>query len=164
MFLINFLLVLSNFCRFSVAVNHLVTCFMQFYWAETVIFIELWQLIILYIDWIDWSAGHLTTTEGTGSGAFANNNCPQGREFEKNSNVRDMPGGLPGGMLAVGIDSHINFLCDTLEGWYFYLKSQYISDLPLGTDSIFMADLGYQPKLSYKLQSHKFTKLQNYKS
>ena len=55
---------------------------MQFYWTETVIFIEMWQLIILYIDRMDWGAGHLTTTERTGGGAFANKNYPQGRAFE----------------------------------------------------------------------------------
>ena len=42
----------------------------------------MWQLIILYIDRMDWGAGHLTTTEGTGGGAFANKNYPQGRAFE----------------------------------------------------------------------------------
>ena len=52
---------------------------------------------------MDWRTGHLTTTEGTGGGTFANKNCPQGRAFEKNSNAR----GMPGGMLAAGIDSHI---------------------------------------------------------
>ena len=31
-------------------------------------FIKIWQLIILYIDRMDWRAGHLTTTEGTGAG------------------------------------------------------------------------------------------------
>ena len=46
-------------------------------------FIKIWQLIILYIDRMDWRAGHLTTTEGTGDGAFANENCRQGRAFEK---------------------------------------------------------------------------------
>ena len=57
---------------------------------------------------MDWRAGHLTTTEGTGGWAFANKNYPQGRAFENFfSNVRGMPGGLPGGMLAAGIDSHI---------------------------------------------------------
>ena len=46
-------------------------------------FIKIWQLI-LYIDRIDWRAGHLTITEGMGSGAFANKNCLQGQAFEKN--------------------------------------------------------------------------------
>ena len=49
--------------------------------------LKIWQLIILYIDRMDWRAGHLTTTEGTGGGAFnakfANKNCPQGRAFEQ---------------------------------------------------------------------------------
>ena len=44
--------------------------------------IKIWQLIILYIDRMDWRAGHSTTTEGTEGGAFANKNCPQGRAFE----------------------------------------------------------------------------------
>ena len=56
----------------------------------------------------------MTTTEGTGGGAFANKNCPQGRAFEKNSNARGMPGGLPGGVLAAGIDSHKMFASATL--------------------------------------------------
>ena len=46
------------------------------------LFIKIWQLIILYIDRMDWRTGHLTTTEGTGVRAFANKNCPQGRAFE----------------------------------------------------------------------------------
>ena len=29
-------------------------------------FIKIWKLIVLYIDRIDWRAGHLTTTERTG--------------------------------------------------------------------------------------------------
>ena len=36
---------------------------------------------ILYIGGKDWGAGHLTTIVGTGGGAFANKNCPQGRAF-----------------------------------------------------------------------------------
>ena len=35
-------------------------------------FIKIWQLITLYIDRMDWRAGHLTITEGTGGGALAN--------------------------------------------------------------------------------------------
>ena len=71
---------------------------MQFYWAETVMFIKIWQPITLYVDRMDWRAGHLTTTEGTGGGAFANKNCPQGRAFKQFfSNARGMPGGFPGG-------------------------------------------------------------------
>ena len=56
---------------------------MQFYCAETVMFIKIRQPITLYIDGMNWRAGHLTTTEGTGGGAFANKNCPQGRAFEQ---------------------------------------------------------------------------------
>ena len=68
-------------------------------------FIKIWQLITLYIDRMDWRAGHLTTTEGTRGGAFANKNCPQGRAFEQFFQMR---GGLPGGwMFAAGINSHI---------------------------------------------------------
>ena len=59
-------------------------------------FIKIWQPVTLYIDRMDWRAEHLTTTEGTGGGAFANKNYPQGRALEKNSNARGMPGGLPG--------------------------------------------------------------------
>ena len=39
--------------------------------------------IILYFDRMDWGAGHLTIIVGTGGGAFANKNCPQGRAFEQ---------------------------------------------------------------------------------
>ena len=46
-------------------------------------FIKIRQPITLYIDRMDWRAGHLTTTEGTGVGFFANKNCPQGRAFEQ---------------------------------------------------------------------------------
>ena len=46
-------------------------------------FIKIWQLITLYIDRMDWRAGHLTTTEGTGGEAFANKKCPQVRAFEQ---------------------------------------------------------------------------------
>ena len=58
---------------------------------------------------MDWRAGHLTTTEGTGDGAFANKNCPQGRALE---NLFKCPGYARrfsrGGMFAAGIDSHVN--------------------------------------------------------
>ena len=71
-------------------------------------FIKIWQLIILYIDQMDWRAGHLTTTEGTGGRAFANKNCLQGRAFEI---FFKCPGYARwfarGGMLAAGIDLHI---------------------------------------------------------
>ena len=72
-------------------------------------FIKVWQLIIFYIDRIDWRARHLTTTEGTGCGAFANKNCPQGRAFE---HFFQRPGLClgGGGMVTAGIDSHINTL------------------------------------------------------
>ena len=57
---------------------------------------------------MDWGAGHLTIIVGTGGRAFANKNCPQSRTLF--SNARGMLGDLPGGggMLAAGIDSHIN--------------------------------------------------------
>ena len=63
----------------------------------------MWQQITLFIDRMDWRSGHLTTTEGTGGGAFANKNC----SWTIFSNARGMLGGLPGGILAAGIDSHI---------------------------------------------------------
>ena len=43
---------------------------------------------------MDWGAGHLTITEGTGGGAFANKNWPQGRAFDQ---FFQMPGACPGG-------------------------------------------------------------------
>ena len=72
-------------------------------------FIKIWQPITLYIiDRMDWRAGHLTTTEGTGSGVIANKNCPQSRAFEQ---FFQIPGVCRrvflGGMLTAGIDSHI---------------------------------------------------------
>ena len=69
-------------------------------------FIKIWQLIILYIDRMDWRAGHLITTEGTGDGTFAGKNSPQGWAGHLN-NFFKCPGVCPGGMLAAGIDSHI---------------------------------------------------------
>ena len=55
---------------------------------------------------MDWGAGHLTIIVGTGGGAFANKNCPQGQAFEQ---FFQMPGVYPGGgMLAAGIDSYIS--------------------------------------------------------
>ena len=53
---------------------------------------------------MDWRAGHLTTTEGTGVAAFANKNFPQGRAFEK---FFKCPGYARGEVLATGIDLHI---------------------------------------------------------
>ena len=44
-------------------------------------FVTKWQLIILYIDRMDWGAGHLTIIVETGGGVFTNKNCPQGRVF-----------------------------------------------------------------------------------
>ena len=71
-------------------------------------FIEIWQLIILYIDRMDWRAGHLITVEGTGGGAFANKNfkCPG---YDRGLARR--------GMLAAGIDSHIT-LADSRGGFF----------------------------------------------
>ena len=50
---------------------------------------------------MDRRAGHLTTTERTGGGAFANKKIPAGP-------------GAGGGMLAAGIDSHIILASDWL--------------------------------------------------
>ena len=79
-------------------------------------FIKIWQPITLYIDRVDLRAGHLTTTEGTRGGAFANKNCPQGRAFEQFFQMLGVcPGVCPGGgMLAAGIDSHISYKTDLL--------------------------------------------------
>ena len=49
-------------------------------------FIKIWQLIILYIDQMDWRAGHLTTQKERGAG-----------HLNFFSNARGMPGVLPGG-------------------------------------------------------------------
>ena len=77
-------------------------------------FIKIWQLITLYIDRMDWRAGHLTTTEGTRGGAFANKNCSQGRAFEQ---FFQMPGE---GVLAAGIDSHITDAISIYNYHYHY--------------------------------------------
>ena len=80
---------------------------MQFYWAETVMFIKIWQLIILYIVRMDWRAGHLTTTEGTGTGHLPTKIARRAEHlifFQ-----------MPGGMLAAGIDSHITALTYTCK-------------------------------------------------
>ena len=52
-----------------------------------------WQQVILYIDRMDWGAGHLSIIVGTGGRAFANKNCPQGRALEQ---FFQMPGVCPG--------------------------------------------------------------------
>ena len=70
---------------------------------------------------MDWRAGHLTTTEGTGGRAFANKNCQQGWAFEIFFQMLGVcpgyaPGGLPGGMLAAEIDSHISKILITGSG------------------------------------------------
>ena len=62
-----------------------------------------------------WSAGlggrHLAIIVGTGGGAFANKNCPQGRAFDEFfSSARGLPGG---GILVAGIDSHITNMLRT---------------------------------------------------
>ena len=62
--------------RAFIVVTHFVTCSMQFYWAETV----------MYIDRIDWGAGHLPTKVARRAG-YLNNFL----------NSRSMPGDLPGG-------------------------------------------------------------------
>ena len=51
---------------------------------------------------MDWGAGHLTIIVGTGSGAFANKYCPQGRAFEQCFQIPGLTG-----VSAAGIDSHI---------------------------------------------------------
>ena len=56
----------------------------------------------------------MTIIVGTGGGAFANKNCPQGQAFEQFFQMPGVcPGVCPGGMLAAGIDSHIKdqFTC-----------------------------------------------------
>ena len=54
---------------------------------------------------MDWGAGHLTVIVGMGGGAFAIESYPQDRAFDQIfASVR----GLPGRILAAGIDSHIN--------------------------------------------------------
>ena len=55
-----------------------------------------------FVYWSDGlGAGHLVIMVGTRGGAFAIENCPQGRSFE---HFFQMPGGLPGGGDARGWD------------------------------------------------------------
>ena len=68
--------------------------------------------------------GHLTSIAGTGSGAFANKNCPHGRAFEPF--FFQKPGVCPGvcsggGVFAAGIDSHITAtkIYGNLHSFYF---------------------------------------------
>ena len=62
-------------------------------------FIKIWQLIILYIDQMDWRARHLTTTEGIGGEdeELATKIAHRAGHLKKNSNAKGMPRGLPGG-------------------------------------------------------------------
>ena len=63
-------------------------------------FIKIWQPITLYIDRMDWRAGHLTTTEGTGGGGHLPTKIARrGRAFEQ---FFQMPGVCPGGGVAGG--------------------------------------------------------------
>ena len=73
-------------------------------------FIKIWQLTILYIDRMDWRAGHLTTTEGRNEGrGICQQTLPAGLSICTSlSNARGMAEGLPGGMLAAGTDTHIS--------------------------------------------------------
>ena len=59
-------------------------------------FIKIWQLIILHIDRMDWRAGHLTATEGRGSGHLPTKIARSARYLNFFSNSRGMPKGLPG--------------------------------------------------------------------
>ena len=70
-------------------------------------FIKIWQPITLCIDRMNWRAGHLTTTEGTGGGHLPTKIARRDEHLNNFSDSRDMPGCLPGGKLAAGIDSHI---------------------------------------------------------
>ena len=71
-------------------------------------FIKIWKPITLYIDRMDWRAGHLTTTEGTGSGHLPTKIARRAGHL---NNFFKCPGYARrfarGGMLAAGIDSHI---------------------------------------------------------
>ena len=72
-------------------------------------FIKIWQPITLYIDRMDWRAGHLTTTEGTVAGHLPTKIARRAGHL---NNFFKCPGVYPGicpvGMLVVGIDSHIS--------------------------------------------------------
>ena len=60
-------------------------------------FIKIWQLIILYIDQMDWRAGHLTTQKERGAGHLPTKLARRAGHLNFFSNARGMPGVLPGG-------------------------------------------------------------------
>ena len=64
-------------------------------------FIKIYQLIILYIDRMNWRAGHLTTTEGTEAGHLPTKIVRRAGHlsdfFKYPGYARGMPGGLPRG-------------------------------------------------------------------
>ena len=69
----------------------------------------------IFVYWSDGLvAGHLTIIVGTGGGAFANKNYPQGRAFDKTFQVPGVCRGVcPRGgcsRLESGIDSHIRLV------------------------------------------------------
>ena len=66
-------------------------------------FIKKWQLIFLYIGWMDWGTGHLTIILETGVGHLP---------------TKIGPGG--GGGLVAGIDPHINFILQEGLSAYIY--------------------------------------------
>ena len=95
------------FSLFSVGVTYFVTCFMKFYWAETVIFIKKWQLhvIFLCIGWMDRGGQAFDHHSRNGGQGIGQQKLPVGPGiWPIFSNFQ----GLPRGMLAAGIDSHIN--------------------------------------------------------
>ena len=81
---------------------------MQFYWAETVMFIKIWQPITLYIDRMDLEGRAFDHHRRNGGRGICQQKLPAGPGiWTIFLNAGGMPGGLPGGMLAAGIDSHI---------------------------------------------------------
>ena len=70
-------------------------------------FIKIWQLIILYIDQMDWRAGHLTTQKERGAGHLPTKLARRTGHLNFFQMLGVCPGFCPGGMLAAGINSHI---------------------------------------------------------
>ena len=87
-------------------------------------FIKIWQPITLYIDRMDWRAGHLTTTEGTGGGGICQQKLLAGPGiWTIFSNARGMPGG---GGLPVGDARGWNWLTHYHYHYHYHYFTIYI--------------------------------------
>ena len=70
-------------------------------------FIKICQLIILYIDRMDWRAGHLATTKGTGAGHLPTKIARRAGHLTIFFKCPVYARGFARRMLAAGTDLHI---------------------------------------------------------